>query len=225
MFKEFVALSLLSLVWGNSVYNARATDSIDWWQHANFYQIYPRSWKDSNGDGVGDLIGITSKLEHLTDLGINAIWMSPMFQSPQKDFGYDISDFFAIHDEYGTMKDFEDFMAKSTELGINILLDFVPNHSSDQCEWFVKSVNREGVYTDYYTWHNGKLDAQGNRIAPNNWVRYAHICFPYKTNMYIRICRYQFSVDQHGHLMKYVNNIICISSIQNSQILTIEIHW
>lgn len=143
----------------------------DWWEHATVYQIYPRSFMDSNGDGIGDLVGITSRLEHLADIGINAIWMSPMFQSPLVDFGYDVSDFFAIHHEYGTMADFDAFMRRATELNIGVLLDFVPNHSSDQCEWFVKSVERVAGFEDYYTWRDGTVDALGNRVRPNNWVK------------------------------------------------------
>lgn len=142
----------------------------EWWQHSTVYQIYPRSFKDSNGDGIGDIVGITSKLDHLADIGVNAIWMSPMFQSPLKDFGYDISNFYEIHDEYGTMQDFEDFMKKANELNIGVLLDFVPNHSSDQCDWFVRSIERDGDFTDYYTWHDGGIDANGIRTRPNNWV-------------------------------------------------------
>lgn len=141
-----------------------------WWEHANVYQIYPRSFMDSNGDGIGDLPGITSRLQHLADIGIDTIWMSPLFQSPLKDFGYDVSDFYAIHDEYGTMKDFEEFVARARELGIGVLLDFVPNHSSNEMEWFVKSENREGKYTDYYVWHDGKRSPDGKPLPPNNWV-------------------------------------------------------
>lgn len=142
----------------------------EWHEHATIYQIYPRSFKDSNGDGIGDLNGITSKLDHLADIGVNTIWMSPIFQSPQKDFGYDVSDFYAIHHEYGNMADFEAFMAKSQQLGINVLLDFVPNHSSDEHEWFRKSVQRQTEYEDYYVWHNGTMDQMGQRQPPNNWV-------------------------------------------------------
>lgn len=141
-----------------------------WWEHANVYQIYPRSFADSNGDGIGDLPGITSRLQHLADIGIDTIWMSPLFQSPLKDFGYDVSNFYAIHDEYGTMEDFDRFVARAKELGIGVLLDFVPNHSSSEHEWFVQSENSVEPYTDYYVWHDGTRDAQGNPVRPNNWV-------------------------------------------------------
>lgn len=141
-----------------------------WWEHATIYQIYPRSFQDSNGDGIGDLVGITSRLYHLADIGVNTIWMSPMFQSPLKDFGYDVSDFYNVHDEYGTMNDFDVFLRNATDLGINVLLDFVPNHSSDQCEWFRQSLLRNTTYDEFYTWHNGFV-IDGVRMPPNNWVR------------------------------------------------------
>lgn len=147
-----------------------ATDK-KWWEHATIYQIYPRSFKDSNGDGIGDLVGITSRLNHLADIGVNTIWMSPMFQSPLKDFGYDVSDFYAVHDEYGTMADFDDFLATATELGLHVLLDFVPNHSSDQCEWFAQSLLRNPAYDEFYTWHDG-IEVGGVRMPPNNWVKF-----------------------------------------------------
>ncbi|XP_055681586.1 alpha-glucosidase-like [Lutzomyia longipalpis] len=141
-----------------------------WYEHATFYQVYPRSFKDTNGDGVGDLPGITSKLEYLRNLGINAIWLSPCFQSPMVDNGYDVSDFRAIHDEFGTMADYEEMISVANDLGIKIMLDFVPNHSSDKHEWFERSVRREEPYTDFYVWHDGRQDAQGERIPPNNWI-------------------------------------------------------
>lgn len=141
-----------------------------WWQYATIYQIYPRSFADSNGDGIGDLRGITARLDHLREIGVNAIWMSPMFESPQKDFGYDVSDFYAVHHEYGTMSDFEQFVGEATKRNIRVLLDFVPNHSSDEHEWFKKSKAGDAEYRDYYVWSNGKFDELGRRMPPNNWV-------------------------------------------------------
>lgn len=141
-----------------------------WWEHATIYQIYPRSFQDSNGDGIGDLKGITSRLNHLADIGVNTIWMSPMFQSPLKDFGYDVSNFYEVHDEYGTMNDFDEFLETATSLKLNVLLDFVPNHSSDQCEWFIQSVAKNPDYDAFYTWHDGFRDVNGNPLPPNNWV-------------------------------------------------------
>lgn len=151
----------------------------EWYEHATIYQIYPRSFMDSNADGIGDLNGITSKLDHLSDIGVNAIWMSPMFESPQKDFGYDVSDFYAVHHEYGTMADFEAFMTKANKLGLNVLLDFVPNHSSDEHEWFRNSVRRESGFEDFYVWHNGTVDQSGKPRTPNNWASFSYFKWYY----------------------------------------------
>lgn len=143
-----------------------------WWETAQFYQIYPRSFKDSDGDGIGDLNGITSKLEYLKDIGITAAWLSPIFKSPMADFGYDISDFLDIQPEYGTLEDFDKLIKKANELGIKIILDFVPNHSSDEHEWFIKSERREKGYEDLYIWDDGKVDPSNpsNRLPPSNWL-------------------------------------------------------
>ncbi|KAI9583062.1 maltase A3-like [Glossina fuscipes] len=139
-----------------------------WWEIAAFYQIYPRSFKDSNGDGVGDLKGITEQLPYLKEIGINATWLSPIFPSPMADFGYDISNFTDIDPLFGTMQDFEDMVAKANELNIKIILDFVPNHSSDECEWFQKSIAKDPYYKDMYVWHPGKI-IDGKRQPPTNW--------------------------------------------------------
>ncbi|XP_034476694.1 maltase A1 [Drosophila innubila] len=149
-----------------------STTTKDWWETAQFYQIYPRSFKDSDGDGIGDLNGITSTLEYLKDLGVTAAWLSPIFKSPMVDFGYDISDFFDIQPEYGTLDDFRNLIKKANELGLKIILDFVPNHSSDENDWFKKSVKREKGYADYYIWHDGKVNATtGKREPPSNWLQ------------------------------------------------------
>nr|AYV99560.1 venom polypeptide [Dolopus genitalis] len=143
----------------------------EWWQTASFYQIYPRSFKDSDTDGIGDLQGITEKMHHLKDIGITATWLSPIFKSPMKDFGYDISDFKTIQEEYGTMEDFENMIKKAKELGIKIILDFVPNHTSDEHEWFQKSINKEPGYENVYVWHPGKKGLNPYRNdPPNNWL-------------------------------------------------------
>ncbi|KAL9920716.1 maltase A3-like [Glossina fuscipes fuscipes] len=139
-----------------------------WWEIAAFYQIYPRSFKDSNGDGVGDLKGITEQLPYLKEIGINATWLSPIFPSPMADFGYDISNFTDIDPLFGTMQDFEDMVAKANELNVKIILDFVPNHSSDECEWFQKSIAKDPYYKDMYVWHPGKI-IDGKRQPPTNW--------------------------------------------------------
>ncbi|KRF81627.1 maltase B2, isoform B [Drosophila virilis] len=153
----------------SSLLSAQTEDFIDWWQHAVFYQIYPRSFKDSNGDGIGDLQGVISKLPYLAETGITATWLSPIFQSPMVDFGYDVSDYKSIQTEYGTMADFEQLVNTATSLGIKIILDFVPNHTSDKHEWFIKSAARDPLYDNFYVWADGKLDNQGVRQPPNNW--------------------------------------------------------
>ncbi|XP_047354643.1 maltase 1-like [Vespa velutina] len=139
-----------------------------WWKNAVFYQIYPRSFMDSNDDGVGDLKGITSKLEHFVDAGVQGIWLSPIYASPMVDFGYDISDFKAIHPEFGTMEDFEALVEKSKRLGIKVILDLVPNHTSDKHEWFQKYLAGEKKYKDYYIWRKGQKD--DGVTPPNNWI-------------------------------------------------------
>ncbi|XP_055386119.1 maltase A3-like [Condylostylus longicornis] len=146
--------------------------SKDWWETAQFYQIYPRSFKDSDGDGIGDLNGITEKLDYLKELGVTATWLSPIFKSPMADFGYDIEDFYEIQKEYGTMKDFENLIKKAKQLGIKIILDFVPNHSSNESEWFKKSVARDPEYEDFYVWEDGIDDPKnpGKKLPPSNWL-------------------------------------------------------
>nr|XP_026488759.1 maltase A1-like [Vanessa tameamea] len=142
---------------------------LEWWETAIIYQIYPRSFADSDGDGIGDLKGITSKLEYIKELGAGAIWLSPIFQSPMYDFGYDIADFYAIHDEYGTMEDFDELLEKANELEIKIVLDLVPNHTSNESVWFQEALNGNEKYIDYFVWEDGIVDENGNRQPPNNW--------------------------------------------------------
>ncbi|XP_055536136.1 maltase A3-like [Wyeomyia smithii] len=144
----------------------------DWWQKAGFYQIYPRSFKDSNGDGIGDLNGITSKLSYLKEIGVRAFWMSPINKSPMVDFGYDISDYRGIQAEYGTMADFENLVAEAKRLGLKVIMDFVPNHSSNKHEWFIKSESRVSGYEDYYIWDDGLPNPAGGRnLPPSNWLQ------------------------------------------------------
>jgi len=138
-----------------------------WWQHAVFYEIYPRSFADSNNDGVGDLKGITSKLDYLKDLGVDAIWISPCFPSPQIDFGYDVSDYENIDPMYGTLADFDNLAAEARKRGIHIILDFVVNHTSDQHQWFLDSKSsRTSEHRDWYIWRDGKSTGR----PPNNWI-------------------------------------------------------
>ena len=147
---------------------AQAVDSEghQWWQHAVFYEIYPRSYADSNNDGIGDLNGITSKLDYLKQLGVDAIWITPCFPSPQVDFGYDVSDYKNIDPMYGTLKDFDRMQSEAKKRNIRIILDFVINHTSDKHPWFVDSrSSRTAVHRDWYVWHDGKDPGQ----PPNNW--------------------------------------------------------
>lgn len=125
---------------------------------------------DSNGDGIGDIKGIISRMEHLKDAGMTACWLSPIFKSPQVDTGYDVSDFYTIEPDYGIMSDFDELLSKARELGIKVMLDFIPNHTSDQHVWFEKSVNSEANYTNYYVWRDPKIGTQGERLPPTNWV-------------------------------------------------------
>lgn len=137
-----------------------------WWKEAVVYQIYPRSFMDSNGDGIGDLNGITEKLEYLKELGIDVIWLSPVYQSPNDDNGYDISDYQAIMEEFGTMEDYDRMLARAHELGIKIMMDLVVNHTSDEHAWFVESKKSvDNPYRDFYIWRKGKEDGS----EPNNW--------------------------------------------------------
>ncbi|XP_046415384.1 alpha-glucosidase-like [Neodiprion fabricii] len=141
-----------------------------WWKDTVFYQIYPRSFMDYNGDGVGDLKGITSKLEHFVDAGIGAVWISPIYTSPMVDFGYDIANFREIDPIFGNLADFQALTAKAKQLGIKVILDFVPNHTSDEHEWFKKSVQGIAPYDKYYVWRDGTVDDDGTRLPPNNWI-------------------------------------------------------
>ena len=137
-----------------------------WWKESVVYQIYPRSFMDSNGDGIGDLNGITEKLDYLKELGIDVIWLSPVYQSPNDDNGYDISDYQAIMTEFGTMEDYDRMLARAHELGIKIMMDLVVNHTSDEHAWFVESRKSvDNPYRDFYIWRPGKEDGS----EPNNW--------------------------------------------------------
>ncbi len=142
------------------------SSSDPWWKHAVVYEIYPRSFQDSDGDGVGDINGITSRLDYLKDLGVNAIWITPMYPSPQVDFGYDISDYEAIDPQYGTMQDFDHLASEAKKRDIRIIMDYVPNHTSDQHPWFKESASsRTNPKRDWYIWRDGKRPGR----PPNNW--------------------------------------------------------
>jgi alpha-glucosidase len=147
--------------------NAIDAEGHQWWQHAVFYELYPRSFADSNNDGIGDLKGITSKLDYLRDLGVDAIWISPCFPSPQVDFGYDVSDYENIDPMYGTLADFDRLASEAKKRNIRIILDFVVNHTSDHHQWFLDSKSSKAAeHRDWYIWRDGK----GNGQAPNHWT-------------------------------------------------------
>ncbi|MGA9671741.1 MAG: alpha-glucosidase [Terracidiphilus sp.] len=148
-----------------------AANEREWWKNAVIYEIYPRSFQDSNGDGIGDLNGITQRLDYLKELGVDAIWLSPCYPSPQVDFGYDISDYKNIDPQYGTLKDFDRLVSEAEKRHIRILMDMVMNHTSDKHEWFVQSrSSRDNPYRDWYMWHDGKGETATDKgEVPNNW--------------------------------------------------------
>ncbi|HEX5236584.1 MAG TPA: alpha-glucosidase [Silvibacterium sp.] len=143
-----------------------------WWKHAVIYEIYPRSFQDSNGDGIGDLNGITQRLDYLQSLGVNAIWLAPIYPSPQVDFGYDISDYENIDPKYGTLADFDKLVAEAKKHDIRIIMDMVMNHTSDRHKWFLESEgSKNNPKRDWYVWRDPKgYTADGKPIPPNNWI-------------------------------------------------------
>ncbi|RTE77912.1 hypothetical protein BHE90_007624 [Fusarium euwallaceae] len=150
---------------GSSNQNPRA-----WWKESSVYQIYPASFQDSTGTGVGDLKGIISRVDYLKNLGVDIVWLSPIFKSPQVDMGYDVSDYEAIDPPYGDISDVDVLKDKLHERGMKLVLDLVVNHTSDQHEWFKESrKSKDNPYRDWYVWRPAKYDADGNRQPPNNW--------------------------------------------------------
>ncbi len=142
-----------------------------WWKHSVIYEVYLRSFQDSDGDGVGDLGGVVQRLDYLEALGVDAIWITPLYPSPQVDFGYDIADYRAIDPQFGTLADFDRLILEAAKRGIRVLLDMVLNHSSEQHPWFVDAARSRGsTYHDFYVWSDGRSDADGRRLPPNNWV-------------------------------------------------------
>ncbi|OHP74451.1 glucohydrolase [Rothia sp. HMSC062F03] len=156
----------------SEAYEVPSYEGRQWWKEAVVYQVYPRSFNDANGDGIGDLKGITEKLPYLAKLGINVIWLSPVFDSPNVDNGYDISDYFAIMSDFGTMEDFDEMLETAHKHGIKILMDLVANHTSDEHPWFKESrSSKDNPYRDYYIWKDPKgFDEDGKPIPPNNWA-------------------------------------------------------
>ena len=139
-----------------------------WWKESVVYQIYPRSFMDSNGDGIGDLRGITSKLDYLKELGVDVIWLSPVYKSPNDDNGYDVSDYQDIMDEFGTMNDLDELVEGLHSRGMKLMMDLVVNHSSDEHKWFIESrKSKDNPYRDYYIWRPGKDGKE-----PNNWISF-----------------------------------------------------
>jgi len=143
----------------------------NWYKEAVVYQIYPLSYMDSNNDGMGDIRGIISKLDYIRDLGATAIWFSPLYKSPWKDYGYDIADYKAIHPAFGTMEDFDELVAECHKRGLRVIMDAVFNHTSDQHEWFKAALaDKDSPYRDYYIFREGRRDKEGNLIPPTNWT-------------------------------------------------------
>ncbi len=149
------------------VTNERETVETEWWKTAVIYQIYPRSFQDSNGDGVGDLNGIRRRLPYLAALGVDAVWVSPFYPSPMADFGYDVADYCDVDPRFGTLADCKSLIAEAHALGLKVILDFVPNHTSDQHPWFIESRSgRRSPKRDWYIWR----DARPEGGPPNNWM-------------------------------------------------------
>src|SRR5262245_16166423 len=141
--------------------------AIAWWKTGVIYQVYPRSFQDSNGDGIGDLGGILRSLSHFVELGVDAVWLSPIFPSPMADFGYDIADYTGIDPIFGTLDDFDKLVASAHDLGLKIILDLVPNHTSDRHPWFQESrSSRRNPRRDWYIWRDPAPDGG----PPNNWM-------------------------------------------------------
>lgn len=143
------------------------SSSAEWWRGCVIYQVYPRSYQDANGDGIGDLAGIRQRLPYIASLGVDALWISPFFKSPMKDNGYDVSDYREIDPLFGTLKDFDLLLGEAHEFGLKVMIDLVLNHSSDQHPWFIESrKNRDNDKADWYVWADAKLDG----TPPNNWL-------------------------------------------------------
>ncbi|KAJ5158365.1 CAZyme family GH13 [Penicillium coprophilum] len=144
-----------------------------WWKESSVYQIYPASFKDSNGDGIGDIPGIISKLDYIQRLGVDIVWLNPVFESPQVDMGYDISDYYGIHPPYGTVQDVEELIQKLHERNMKLLMDLVVNHTSDQHQWFCDSRSSiDNPFRDWYIWRKPRFGVDGKRQPPNNWMSY-----------------------------------------------------
>ncbi len=144
---------------------------MDCYKNQIVYQIWPRSFKDSNGDGIGDLRGVQSKLDYIKSLGVDLIWLSPIYLTQNKDYGYDVDDYYQINPEYGTMEDFDQLLEEAKNVGLGIIMDLVANHTSDQHPWFREALKgKSSPFRDYYFFKEGRVDKRGNLIPPNNWL-------------------------------------------------------
>ncbi|XP_029346947.1 neutral and basic amino acid transport protein rBAT [Acyrthosiphon pisum] len=175
VFLLVVMIYTYAAVNGNVYFHATKPTN-EWWSNTIIYQVYIRSFKDSNNDGIGDLKGIIQKLDHFTDLGIETLWVGPFFKSPMDDMGYDVEDFYMIDPVFGTMDDFEELIFEMNKRNLKLIIDLIPNHSSYKCEWFEKSIKQEGKYKDYYIWRNASNQDEVTRNPsitpkpPNNWL-------------------------------------------------------
>jgi oligo-1,6-glucosidase len=150
-----------------------AITQLIWWKDGVVYQIYPASYKDSNADGLGDIPGIISKIDYIQDLGIDIVWLSPMYESPQHDMGYDISDYESVYAPYGTVADVQALVEACHARGMRLILDLVVNHTSDEHAWFKESrSSKNSEKRDWYIWRPAKYDKDGKRMPPNNWRSY-----------------------------------------------------
>ncbi|HWR15013.1 MAG TPA: alpha-glucosidase [Terriglobales bacterium] len=164
--RRFIAILLLSISTLSFAQQSADPEGHQWWQHAVFYEIYPRSFADTNNDGIGDLRGIDSKLDYLQWLGVTAIWITPMFPSPQVDFGYDVSDYENVDPVYGSLADMDRIITHGKQKNVRVILDLVVNHTSDKHPWFVESASsKNNPKSDWYIWHDGK-----NGEPPNTWT-------------------------------------------------------
>ncbi|XP_039312826.1 alpha-glucosidase [Solenopsis invicta] len=150
--------------------NNEALASREWWETTLIYQIWPRGFQDSDGDGEGDLKGIISRLDYIKDLGIETIWLNPIYLSPLIDSGFDVSNYTDIHPVFGNLNDFDNLVQEAHDRGLRVIVDIIPNHSSNQHEWFKLSAKNIKPYTDYYIWADGSIDKTGKNIPPNNWT-------------------------------------------------------
>ena len=171
MFRSFKSILLLLVLTAWSLPLPAQTSSSaagPWWKHAVIYELYPRSFQDTDGDGVGDLNGITSRLDYLKDLGVDAIWITPAYPSPQIDFGYDISNYTAIDPQFGTMADMDNLFREAKKRGLRVIMDLVPNHTSDQIAWFKESrSSRNNPKRDWYIWRDAKPGGASRPITGN----------------------------------------------------------